>query len=157
MPKKILLDKKKIILERWVDLIIDCYPSEGGKFFRDTADPFRNPVGAAIQKETMILYEQLTGAMNEEIINKSLENLIKIRSIQDLTPSQAVSFVFFLKQAITEESALDGEESLEIHSRIDKLALMAFDIFMNCREKIFQIRVNEIKKRVIPARDRRPQ
>ena len=31
-----------------------------------------------------------------------------------------------------------------LDSRIDKIALMAFDIYMDCRERLHQIRVNEV-------------
>ena len=30
-------------------------------------------------------------------------------------------------------------------ARIDKLALLALDIYMKCREKIYEIRLNEVK------------
>ena len=33
----------------------------------------------------------------------------------------------------------------EIESRIDKSALIAFDLYMKCREKVYQIRLNEVK------------
>jgi hypothetical protein len=31
-----------------------------------------------------------------------------------------------------------------LDSRIDKIALMAFDFYMDCRERLHQIRVNEV-------------
>ena len=34
---------------------------------------------------------------------------------------------------------------MKFESRIDKLAFLAFDIYMKCREKVYEIRVNEIK------------
>jgi hypothetical protein len=62
-----------------------------------------------------------------------------------------VGFVFLLKRAIGEtlkneickESVM--EEWLKFQSRIDDLALQAFDIYMDCREKICEIRVNRAK------------
>jgi hypothetical protein len=62
-----------------------------------------------------------------------------------------VGFIFLLKRAIGEtlkneickESVMD--EWLKFQSRIDELALCAFDIYMGCREKICEIRINQAK------------
>ena len=35
-----------------------------------------------------------------------------------------------------------------MESRIDDLALLAFDIYMKCREKLYDIRANEAKNQV---------
>ena len=36
-------------------------------------------------------------------------------------------------------------EYIKIADKIDKIALIAFDLYMQCKEKVFQIRVKEIK------------
>jgi hypothetical protein len=80
-----------------------------------------------------------------------LDAILKIRSVQDFSPSKAVGFIFLLKRAIGEtlkneicrESVMS--EWLGFQSRIDDLALHAFDIYMGCREKICEIRVNQAK------------
>ncbi|MEE9557391.1 MAG: hypothetical protein V3V76_09030, partial [Candidatus Adiutricales bacterium] len=42
---------------------------------------------------------------------------------------------------------------VEIESRIDSTALLAFDIYMSCREKIHQIKQNELRKMGSSVRD----
>jgi hypothetical protein len=37
------------------------------------------------------------------------------------------------------------DEWLKFQSRIDDLALQAFDIYMDCREKICEIRINQAR------------
>src|SRR4030066_299715 len=37
----------------------------------------------------------------------------------------------------------------ELESRIDELTLLGFDIFMQCREKIYDLKANEINKRTV--------
>jgi hypothetical protein len=80
-----------------------------------------------------------------------LDSILKIRSVQDFSPSKAVGFVFLLKRAIGEtlKSELCKEpvfdEWLKLQSRIDDLALQAFDIYMGCREKICEIRVDRAR------------
>lgn len=149
----LLLTRKDEILVKWVNLIFDDYQSEGAKFFKEQKDPFKNPVGGTISRETTKLYDQLLGAMDVDIINRSLDNIIKIRAVQELSPTEAVSFIYLLKDVIAEE-LLDVEEIefqtpalIEIFDKIDQMTKNAFDIYMNNREKIGQIRINEMKKR----------
>ena len=159
--KKTLLSNKKSILNRWTDIIFDDYQADGAKFFRENTDAFRNPVGTAIRKETEVIFDQIVDEMDPSILRGSLDNLLKIRSVQDLTPLEAVSFVFFFKRAIAEEYKSDlhrliqVEDLLHLHAKIDRLALMAFGIYMECREKINQIRINEIKKRTFSIHEKR--
>ena len=40
------------------------------------------------------------------------------------------------------------EEILEFESRIDRLALISFDVYMNRKEKLYELRVKEVKNRV---------
>jgi myo-inositol catabolism protein IolC len=45
-------------------------------------------------------------------------------------------------------------ELLKLESKIDQLCLMAFDIYMQCREKIYQISANETRNRTFRAFER---
>ena len=72
----------------------------------------------------------------------------------EFSASQAVRFVFRLKEVIRAElgkSAKDPLIAAEIEKferRIDRVALAAFDIYVECRERLCQLRVNEMKRRV---------
>jgi hypothetical protein len=147
-----LLKKKKTgILERWLRLILETYPADTAGFLKQEKDRFVNPVGATLSKETEILYEELLQGMNSERISSALENIIRIRSVQDFSPSQAVLFVPLLKRAIQEELAgeMQGDpmfrQWLAFESGIDQLSLRAFDHYTKCREKIHEIRIREMK------------
>jgi len=92
--------------------------------------------------------------MERDRISSFLDRIISIRSIQDLLPSGAIAFIFLLKTAIRRElereilkKGIPGE-LLELESRIDGLALLSFDVYMKRREKLYKIRVNEVKNRV---------
>ena len=60
--------------------------------------------------------------------------------------------MFLLKRAIREQldtpSGRDAvaDELPAIESRIDELALQAFDVYVQCREKIYQLRIDELKR-----------
>lgn len=84
--------------------------------------------------------------MDLEKVSSVLDSIIRIRAVQDVTPSQALAFVFRLKKVLREEegTAPSGEiDALE--SRIDAIALISFDLFMKCREKIYDLKANELR------------
>jgi hypothetical protein len=118
---------------------------------RKDRNQFTNPVGSTISQEIEVLYKGLLEGKNSEGFSASLNSILKIRSVQDFSPSNAVGFIFLLKKAM--EETLKGEireepmreEWLKFLSRIDELALRAFDIYMDCREKICEIRINQAK------------
>jgi len=146
-----LKQKKAPIVNRWFNLIMETYPADSLKFMRREKDRFANPVGYAISQDIEVLYEELLQDMNFDRLSISLDSIIRIRSVQNFPPSQAIAFVFLLKKAIREELASDlgknlAYEDLSIfEARIDKLALFALDIYMKCREKVYEIRLNEAK------------
>ena len=147
----LLSQKRAAILERWFQLILETYPADSSRLLKQDKDRFANPVGYTISQEIKTLYEELLQGMNTDRLATCLDNIIRIRSVQDFLPSQAVAFIFLLKRAVREELASENkekgavEELLEFESRIDKLVLLALDTYMKCREKVFEIRVNEAK------------
>lgn len=148
-----LKEKRAAILERWYRAIIDTYPSESAKYFNNK-DPFANPVGLTISDTIGSLYDSLfQEEVDREAVSQSLDGMIRIRAVQDFSPSQAIAFVFRLKEVIRAE--LSGriepgkaaEEWVRLEERIDRLALISFDVFMKCREKIYELRTHEFKSR----------
>ena len=148
---KLVTQRKAAILQRWLNLIIDSYPTDSREFFRKQKDRFNNPVGYSMVQATGEIFQALLAKNSAYNKLLSLDEFIKIRAVQELNPAQAVGFILFLKQAIRE--VLDGEFSkgvpisglLEFEAEIDKLLLGAFDSYIRAREQIFQIRIREIK------------
>ncbi len=151
---KSLLQKKTIILDRWLDLIVETYPADTRRFLKKQKDRFANPVGTTISREIENLYEELLQGIDPDRVSPILDRIIRIRAIQDFSPSHAVAFIFLLRRVIREELKNEIRENrlfdelLVIESGIDDLALLAFDIYMKCREKIYEIRANESKNHV---------
>ena len=149
--KNLLSEKKDSILERWFDHIVETYPPETSLFLKKQKDRFANPVGSIILQGIKDLFEEILEGGNPDRISTFLDNIIRIRAVQDFTASQAVSFIFFLKTVVREildkeirEKAL-YEELLQFEAGIDDLALLSFDIYMKCREKIYELKANEVK------------
>ncbi len=151
MLNELLIKKRQAVVERWFELILGTYPPDTAALMRKERNQFTNPVGSTISREIEVIFTGLLDEMNSERVTGSLESILKIRSLQDLPPSKAVGFVYLLKRAI--EETLKGEpdrgplmeEWLRFQAKLDQLALRAFDIYMDCREKICEIRVNQAR------------
>ena len=149
---ELLKQQKSIILEKWFQSIVDTYPTDAANFLKLKKNKFENPVGQTILEEFENLFDELVEKMDKEKINAAIDNITRIRAVQDFSPAEAVSFLFQLKIVIVSE--IDDElkkentisEFLEIESRIDQLALIAFEHYSKSRDKIYEIRINEIKK-----------
>ncbi len=118
---------------------------------RTEQNQFANPVGLTISREIEVLFKKLCEGSQLEECESSLDSILKIRSVQDFSPSKAVGFIFLLKRAIGEtlrdETLKESTvaEWLKFLKRIDDLALLAFDTYMNCRDKISEIRINQAR------------
>ena len=152
--ENLLFQKSSTILARWIDLTLGTYPSDAHRFLKKQKDRFANPVGTTISREIENLYHELLRGMHTENLSPLLDRIIRIRAVQDFSPAQAIAFIFILKGVIRSELEKElrekelAEELLAFESRIDDLALLAFDIYMKCREKIYEIRVNETTNHV---------
>ncbi|MFZ5979078.1 MAG: RsbRD N-terminal domain-containing protein [Candidatus Zixiibacteriota bacterium] len=155
-----LAQNKKVILEKWFDLIIDSYPSDSSNFLRNETNRFQNPVGYTISSDLERLFEAIVGKSDYDRLSECFENIVKIRTVQDFTPSQAVAFVLQLKNVVREVSgesfrerdALD--EMLAFEAKVDWACLVCFDTYMKCKEKIFQLQADEAKLRVYKLLER---
>jgi hypothetical protein len=150
----LLSQKKSAILGRWLTTIYESYPPETAIFLRKEKNRFDNPMGYRISEGLEGLYGALTQEMERAQVLTWLDEIIRIRALQDFAPSQALAFIFLLKNVIRQELADEiqqenlAAEILELESRIDGLALLGFDVYSKRREKIYEIRANEMKGRV---------
>ena len=144
------------IIKKWREEIIKTYPEDGQHFLGKEKDQFANPVGYVITTEIEPLFNELIkdDGGDKDKIYSTLDSIVKIRAIQDFKPSRAIGFILQLKEIIRKEfdakvqpNGLSAElKALE--NKIDNIALLAFDIYMQCRQKIYEIRVNEVKNQV---------
>jgi len=145
----LLAEKRSKIIKKWRDAIIKSYPEDSQGFLKREKSQFANPVGLIISKEIETLYDEIIKGDNTEKISSCLDSIIRIRAVQDFKSSRAVAFVLQLKQIIAGE--LGGGHSDEMRildNKIDDVTLLAFDVYSACRQKISDIRVNEVKNQV---------
>ena len=159
MTLKDLLQKNKTaIAEKWLDRTLETYASRTAVFFKQTKDPFANPVGAGLREGLAELLDGLIRGVEPESLSSALDRVIRVRAVQDFAPSAAVSFVFDLKDLVREALGVtnaDGEKSMDmIGNRIERLGLIAFDVYMGCREQMWAIRAQEIRNQSVGIMER---
>jgi hypothetical protein len=127
---------------------------ETSSFLRQQKNRFSNPVGHIISETAEKIFDAILSGNQSLEIKILLNDIIKVRAVQDFLPSQAAGFILSLKKIIHDEIKEEikdikmFDEFLEILSGVDRVALIAFDLFMEAREKIFQLRMNEINNRI---------
>ncbi len=147
----LLAEKRVSVVRKWCNLVLETYPEQSRKFLKKQKDRFANPVGRTIVEGIESIYDELLHEANSDKISLYLDNIIRVRAVQDFSPSRSINFVFGLKRIIREalkEEILQGDISKELlafESRIDGLALLCFDIYSQCRQRLSDIRVNEVK------------
>jgi hypothetical protein len=153
VPCALLGQKKDDILARWFDLTLATYAPETAVLWKKQKDPIANPVAHRFRTGMTGILDELAatcGTPSAEVYEPFLDEIIRVRAVQDFTPAQAVAFVYLLKKAVREslwdEVVQSGRftELFELESRIDVLALISLDIYCKCREKLFQLRIDQI-------------
>jgi hypothetical protein len=145
---------KAAIYENWLALIFQTYHKDTAVFLEKQNDQFAHPVGHALSEGILEILDILVEQRELGDMTEHLDRIVKIRSIQGQNPSQALSFVYFPKKVVRKlfeaeikKSAL-YEDLEKFDERVDEMALLAFDIYVSCREKLSDIRVNEVRRQV---------
>jgi len=139
-------ERRGAILEKWLERTLASYPSQTSQFWLHEKDRFRNPVGHTLREGLVVLLDEIAGEMDPAKIRPALEEIVRLRAVQDFTAGQATGFVFLLREILYEE--LEGGGPPAWQKRIDETALLAFDLFMRCREEIYEIKAREAQRGV---------
>mgnify|MGYP001821039897 CR=1 FL=1 len=155
--RDLLVRNKRNILDDWFRLHVETYSADSAQFMKRENDPFANPVGSSSRTGLEAVFDELLGGMDHQALTDFLDPLIRIRAVQSFSPSQAVGFIFLLKKSIrkilekdvSSQGLLDELSAFEM--KIDELVLLGFNIYMECREKIYQLKEKEVKNRSLFA------
>jgi len=153
--RELLAAHRAGLVQTWYELVLATYPEETAKLWRKGGDPFHNPVGQTVRRGVEGVLDHLLAPQGKglpEDVLTLLDEMVRVRAVQNFAPSRAVEFIFLLKKALREtlwaEVAQAGDFAglMALESRIDGLALACLDIYVKCRESIHAIRVEELKK-----------
>jgi len=149
-----LREQRENIAQQWLDCVFQTYPLETVGFLRKGSDPFANPVAVRPRQAIVSLTAALLEAqLDSEEVAQPLDDLIRVRSVQDFCPSQAVAALYFAKTVI--RNILEKDEKLDSYaaelvrfeSKIDTLALLAMDIYDRGRNPVHELRIKESKNK----------
>ncbi|MBF0573949.1 MAG: RsbRD N-terminal domain-containing protein [Desulfamplus sp.] len=174
--------KKEEILKKWFESTINSYPEDTAKFLKKSKNQFDNPVGsttlqslentfrAILEMKISKNYKYSQDIVEQNKIENALDPVIRIRAVQNFSASEAVAFVFELKNIVksTVGKLHDQDNSKEFgkssnsesssyglfEHKVDLVALAAFNRFMKCRENIFLLKATEAKRRIHSAFER---
>ena len=152
MLQNFLKQNRESILQKWYHQTVSTYEPEMVRFLKKEKNQFSNPVRNIIHTSLETILDGLLNGLGVEEYH-GLEELIKIRAVQDFSPSEALSFLFDLKKIIRTELINSDQksdmfsETCMLDEKFDTLFFQAFDLYNNCRMKIHEIKITEIKSR----------
>lgn len=153
--RELLAERRAAVCERWLEAVLAEYGPVTAARWRQERNRFANPIGHALSAGLPELLAAAAGDRElDDQTTSALEEIVRIRSVQDFTPSRAVGFVYHLRAALRDELApeLSGgahaAELAQLDARIEQLALVAFDTYVSIREQMFRLRQEELKRSV---------
>lgn len=136
------------IIEGWVEYTLSTYDST---FFKKEQNKFSNPVGGNIREALTSLFAKIVKGEDSEAFADPLSQLISIRSVQHFSPSQALAPLNAIKHIVRDAFSKDkkcshlAQELYDFEFTVDLAVLKGFDIYMQFRERLYQVRIDEIK------------
>ena len=152
--KEVLRAHERELLAGWFEQMMQSYPVEARKYFKKINSDFTNPVGANLYHSLeKLLHTLLSDAPDADAVNESVYMILRIKAVQEVLPSQAVSFVPALKQVVEQvcgkalkEAGVSFQEWLDFYSDLDTVALYAVDNYSESRELIYKMRLDQIRQ-----------
>jgi len=171
MFDQLLAKSRKDLVAAWRRQILETYPEDTARFIKSEPNQFANPVGNAVNQGVEAVFDALLSGADglgasadglgasadgkssggSETLLAALDDLIRIRSVQNFRPAEAVGIVFLLKKVVREKLEKEiGDndlyrEQLLFEDRVDRMALLAFETYMRCREDLFAIKTRALK------------
>lgn len=156
--EELIADNKKTIFKQWFSCVAASYAKQTEAFLVREKDRFANPVSGAVSESLEKVLDGLCSGANTETLKQALDAVIRVRAVQRFSPSESVAFIFMLKpilrQLLEKNRAADAETLTRLDDTIQGLALIGFDKYMECREKVYELRALEIRNRTFKAFER---
>jgi len=136
------------IVQQWLDLATRDTRPQVARTPTGPRDQFDDPCGHLARACVEAMVDALDNGVNRCILDPPMEGFVKILALQERSPSEALAFVFSIRPVLRQELGLEPTcpEWHELVARVDSIALVAFDIYMRCREKVYSARFNQIQR-----------
>jgi hypothetical protein len=152
MLRGLLKQKADGIALQWFEDGLSDYSAEAHAALSGRHDRFANPLAHSLRVGTRALFDALVEGADQTAVRPLLEEVVKMRAVQEMAPSHALGFVFRLK-GLVRGAALPAlgdplvrSELEALEERIDRAALTAFDLYVEARERVMELRMDEVKR-----------
>lgn len=153
MPEFDIESQRGAILEEWREALFATYSDEAHRFLKGNRDRIGNPIGQAILRATEESLPFLFGTEDAKCNYSAINDLIRIRAVQDFTASQAAGIFQALKKVLFDHlwsfnlSETQMRKFFALLSRVDEMQLTAFELYTSHRARLAEIRVDESRRR----------
>ena len=133
----------------WVKAVANTYEGEGAAFIHDKEDSIANPMGYSIRQMASTVLGCLASGCDKQELASSILPVVQSRAVQGFNASGAVSFVVLLRDVVSALARKQGageELSRELDDAVIGLMNLSFDLYSDCREKLSEIKVEELKR-----------
>ncbi|MFC1769525.1 RsbRD N-terminal domain-containing protein [Nitrospirota bacterium] len=149
--QEFLVEHRAAISEKWFLRVLESYPPETVQVMKRQSDRIANPLGYVLNEMTETVMGALIDCKGREAVAAALYPAIQVRAVQDYKPSEALFPVFILKEVVARELQGKGDDTPreamdEMHVIMDEISQIAFDIYMECRQKLFEVKEDELKR-----------
>ncbi|HCD35675.1 hypothetical protein EKD00_03180 [Chlorobium phaeovibrioides] len=129
-------ERKSAILEQWLQSALALFPEKMAS---------GTPTGEALLEGMSMVLDNFDG--NGESCGEGINSIARIFAVQPLRPSVALSLFPLLGELIMEKAPASAD-TRALKARIDAITFEAFDRFLENREKIYQLKVEETRSQL---------
>lgn len=152
-----IFSEKETILESWFNMLLSAFPESSLQYLRKKSNQFTNPLGynLFISLQTL-LNSFLANDYESENFIKSLEEVIKLRSTQELSHFERANIYKQLKLILINKFAnsIDKKDLIELFEYFLKFEEAAFNKYIEIQNLKFEIQKEEIRNRYGKILDR---
>jgi len=135
------------LLKAWYDVTLQNYFPEADEAFRRNTG-FANPIGQVFQESMTTILDGLAASTALPEFQDPMNRIMRVLAVQGLPAGVAVRFLFVLRNQLASNKGIAEEEKNSWLARLDELAEMAVETWCECRETLFQLRINELRNRI---------
>ncbi len=148
-----LRENREAVLDQWLTSAFKMFPEQSRLLMVSNPDPFTSPIRHALSKGMAQLLDRF--CVEEPITGgKELEELGRLLAVQEMPPSQSLPFIFELKTVVrklagknNKRSGFSDRDWDEFQDRLEQVLFHLFDCYLKHREKIYQLKAEEMKQR----------
>lgn len=145
--------KRETVLKQWFQTVLDAFPPQARMLIAKGTDRFSNPIGFTLSEGLEAVLDGLLDNSPPEAVEPALAQIIKLRAIQPDRKEDPLAFLYQLKPILREICGARKRgfdqlgDLLDLEDALDAIIRQGQDIYVQSREKILELQVNEMKNK----------